>query len=315
MKYRKYMTCLAIVLSFLFIASASYAAGNLKSSGSAFVIKLDKIKTASRIKAKDVEKFTKEFLTRDKRYTFAEKPDAKPTHVLNIKIAKSGKNHKFTMSGLIIAGGAEASFEKEISGRLSNIKVETEIARAIRTLFDYRPEKQKVMFKISGKSEEGEADGAMVEDEIYRAIDSEYDQVVADYYTMPVKDKDVPFLFKGDKKRFKTICEKSGVDVLITGTVTMPKTKNVGGASENRYKGSAIVRLRVWDLKKHIVITEVKLDLTGEGVFSELVFSLFDAAAKKSAEEIKNDLGFPEKVEEPKIEDDMDGELVPNFGK
>lgn len=312
MKCNRSLLFVLIVLSFLLTASIAHAEGNLKGGGSSFVVAFDKVKAPKNLKSKLLTSFTKDFLKRDKRYTIVAKQDDKTTHTLAIKVAKKGRSYKFVMKGLMIAGGAEASFETTLKGRVSVARVEAEIARGIRTLFDFEPEKMKVMLRILGISEEGDADAGVVEDAIYSAIEVEYDQVVADYYTMPVKDKDVPYLAKGDKKRLKAIREKSGADLLITGTIKMPKTKNIGGATENLYKGKALVRIKVWDLKKHHQVTEVKLDLNGQGIFSELVFSLFDAAAKKSAEEIKQDLGFPETVEEPKQQEGEGEEGIPS---
>ena len=110
---------------------------------------------------------------------------------------------------------------------------------------------------------------------------------------MPVKDKDVPSLYKGDKKKLAILKKDAACDLLVVGTVHMPATKNVGGAQDNRYRGKAEVRLRVWDLARHMVLSEVKMDLNGEGIFSELLYSLFDAASVQSTEQIKKDLGFP----------------------
>ncbi|RJO71127.1 MAG: hypothetical protein C4523_04735, partial [Myxococcales bacterium] len=114
-----------------------------------------------------------------------------------------------------------------------------------------------------------------------------------DLYTLPVKDADIPALYKGDKKRLSQIAAATGAALIVAGTVNIPPTKNVGGPAEPLYEGRAEVRIRVWDAARNIALADVNMDLRGKGIFSELVYSLMTAAAEKASEQLRKDLGFP----------------------
>ena len=74
---------------------------------------------------------------------------------------------------------------------------------------------------------EGEADAGGVEDAIFNAIESEFEQVSADPYKLPVKDADVPALYKGDKKVLSTLAKEGGADLLVAGTLYRRKRIDV----------------------------------------------------------------------------------------
>ena len=262
------------------------------------VVSIVGIKTPKRLKAaKEIKAFVKSFIMRDRRYTVTEKKDESTTHTISVKISKKGKTLHFSLKGAVL-GGDEAEYTASLPLKPALAEIETQIMKGVRDMFDYQPEKTKVLLKILGSAAEGDADGMSIEDTIMRAIADEYEQVPADPYKLPVKDKDVRKLYKGDKKTLKTIRDVGGAELLIAGTVRMPKTKNVGGAASNNYRGKVDVKIRVWDLKRRMIISAIKLTFNGEGIFSELMFSLFSAAAEKSAAHIRDDLGFLEKEPE-----------------
>ena len=261
---------------------------------SKYVVSFSGVKAYKGFKdAKRLNAFLKNFMTLDKRYTLV-KREKDITHSLNITLNKERKKNVILKMIGDVTDGPTASHEVKLSRKPTLGMVEAQIARGIREMFDYQPKHSKVLIKILGISEEGDADAGGVEEAIFQVISSEYDLVGADPYKLPVKDKDIPFLYKGEKGRLKKIAKAGGVDLLIVGTIKMPKTKNIGGPTANLYRGKALVRICGWDLKNGGQVSEVKMDLNGEGIFTELVFSLFSAAAEKSAAEVRKDLGFPE---------------------
>lgn len=261
---------------------------------SRYVVSFSGVKAYKDFKdAKRLDEFLKNFLTLDKRYTLV-KREKNVTHSLAITLNKEAKKSVILKMTGEVTDGQTADHEAKLSRKPTLGMIESQIARGIREMFDYQPKHSKVLIKIQGVSEEGDADAGGVEEAIYQVISSEYDLVGADPYKLPIKDQDMPFLLKGEKGRLKKIAKEGGVDLLIVGTVQMPKTKNIGGPTANLYRGKALVRICGWDLKHGGQVSEVKMDLNGEGIFSELVFSLFSAAAEKSAAEIRKDLGFPE---------------------
>ena len=289
---RLFFLLLLVVMS-LCLCPATYAAES-------FVLALSPISAPAKLKGMDqLYKWTVDFIAKDKRYAVTDKKDDKTTHLLVISVEQGKKGYE-----LVVKGGAITADQDTMTAKVSeksfDSQAEAAIAKAVRALLDYKPAKTKMLIKIQGSADEGDADGGLVEEPIAKALAAEYDRVPADPYKLPLGPKDIPQLYKGDKKLLKTLGQGSGAELLIVGTVHMPKTKNVGGEAENRYRGVAHARIRVWDMNRGVPLSEASLDLTGEGIFSEMVYSLFNAAGEKGAAEIRKDLGFTEPKPEAK---------------
>lgn len=253
--------------------------------------------------AKPLGEFIKGFLQRDPRYTVtAAVEEGKTTHTLTVVLAKAKKGLTLTLKGSALKG-KDGDFEAALADKAPLAAIESEVSRGLRELFDYKPPKRKLMIKVTAAAADGEADGAMVGDAIAKAVGGEFNVVTADPYKYPVKDENLPALLKGDKKLLAQF-PADAADVLIVGMIQIPAVKNVGGAATNRYQGLAKVRIVGYDLKRQSPITEVTMDLRGEGVYSELIYSLLSAAGQKSAQEVVKDLGLPmAKAPEPKKEE------------
>lgn len=242
--------------------------------------------------AKPLNEFIKSFLERDPRYVVTGAvEEGKTTHTLSVVLAKGKKGMTLTLKGSALKG-KDGDFEAALADRAPLAAIESEISRGLRELFDYKPPKRKLMIKVTAQAADGEADGAMVADAIAKAVSGEFNQVTADPYKYPIKDENMAALVKGDKKLLAQF-PATVADVLIVGSIQIPAVKNVGGAATNRYQGVAKVRVVGYDLKRQTPVTEVTMDLKGEGVFSELIYSLLSAAGQKSAQEVVKDFGLP----------------------
>lgn len=241
--------------------------------------------------AKPLGEFIKSFLERDPRYVVTTtQEEGKTTHTLTVILAKGKKGMTLTLKGSALKG-KDGDYEAALADRAPLAAIESEISRGLRELFDYKPPKRKLMIKVIAQAADGEADGAMVADAITKAVSSEFNTVTADPYKYPIKDENMAALVKGDKKLLAQF-PATVADVLIVGTIQIPAVKNVGGAATNRYQGVAKVRIVGFDLKRQSPVTEVTMDLRGEGVFSELIYSLLLAAGQKSAQEVVKDFGL-----------------------
>ncbi len=289
-RFTRYVS-LAILLLVSLLSAQSSAADDKR-----FIV-LEPVKAAKSLKGFDkLQTFAKAFLERDSRVAVQTAPDDKTTHFLSVQAKKSGRQILLTVTGKN-KGGEKADVTAKLSARPGQAEVEAQFAKAVRLLFDYKPARTKALVRILAKAAQGEADGGVVQDKIERTLAAEYEFVSADPYKLPVTDKDVPFLYKGDKGRLKKLLEGGGAELLVTGTVDIPKAKNVGSATEVRFKGKARAKIRVWDVKNHRRLSDLDLTLNAEGIFSELIYLLLEGAGDQTSKRIAADLGFPTEEE------------------
>jgi hypothetical protein len=244
--------------------------------------------------------FATDFVQLDPRYTVTHKADAAASVVIQMSFSRSKKGMTLTIKSDTV-GIRQGDYSTDLSARPTLAKIEAEISRGLRLTMDYKPAVRKMLVKIMGTAAEGDAYGESVEDAIVEALKAEFERLDNDESTYPVADSDVPALLKGSKTPLDKI-RAAGVNLLVVGTVTVPKTKNIGGASENLYRGKAEVLVKVWDLTRQHLMTQINLELTGEGAFTELVYKLFEGAGEKTADMLLNDMGYP-KPEAAKQED------------
>ncbi len=288
MRFRsiQFLACSALLLG-MFLSTQAMA------QEAGYTLQFSDVKTPSKLHAlKGMNEFVQSFFALDSRYTLSKAKTDKTTHTLEITFTKKKKN----ISGLIVASVVGSDPVKQsftLPIKVNQTEAEAELSRQLRTLFDYKPAKRKVLLRIKANAAEGDADGAGIEDQIYQTINSEFEQVSANPYELPVKDEDVAHLFKGDKKRFAILKDKAGVDILIVGTINIPATKNLGGATENFYRGKLNAKIKMWDVKHNRLMSNLDMNFTGEGIFSELLYSLTAAAGDKIAPILRKDLGLP----------------------
>lgn len=307
MNFRKFLvqSPIAIVVVFAFFALPNFA-----EAADTMKIHIPEPKTFKlNVDAEALRQYASDFLSRDKRYTVVKKPSEDVKREIQITLTPRGKTIEFSLSHHTAGDKNEENvkaFVSELPSRLATVQIETEIAKGIREVLDFKPEKYKMLVAIHGSAAEGEIDGAMIQDAIVQALKNEFESIPPDPYKFPIGEKNIPKLYKGDKKLLAEIRKKGNADYLFAGTVHMPKTKDIGGAQANLYEGKAVVRIKGWDLKRRKIVSEVKMDLNGKGIYSELLYTLFEAAAKKSASQVKMDMGFPVEEKDESTKEDSE---------
>lgn len=248
----------------------------------------------------DVDKlavFLADFINMDARYTVT--GDASVTAAITVEVTFTR-----TKNGIGIAmntdtvGIRKASHSAELSGRQTLAAIQSEMARGIRLTIDYKPAQRGALVRIVGSSDDDESYGEMVEDAVFAAIQQDYRRIEANPQKLPVADDNMPALMKGEAQLLNKIRD-AGVALLIVGTVKVPKAVNIGGATQNLFRGKALVTLKIWDLERQHQVANIELELTGEGSFSGLIFRLFNGAGARAAEMVRQDLGYPVEAAKP----------------
>ena len=158
--------CLIIILSLsTFVQAQDKGADAKPELNKGFTVALTSVKASGRGFAK-LSDSVKAFFSRDSRYTVVSGLGEGVTHTLAIEIVRAKGKQQLKLKGALV-NGAEAEYVGELSKRPSLAEVEAELSRGLRELFDYQPAPRKIMLRIVGTAEEGDADGGSVEDAIF----------------------------------------------------------------------------------------------------------------------------------------------------
>ncbi len=255
-----------------------------------------------------IEKLAGDFLLNDKRFKIV-----KSAKQADFSLAISVKGKKTTKLKIhaVTNEGGEETYEKDLGKKPAVLVVVGEVRRGLRQLFVYKPARRKALVKIVATAEGQDTDAGQVEMAAWDVLRPEYDEVMADPYKLPVKNAQIAKIVKKEDKKLIKKFKENGVDLLIVGTIKLPKIKDVGGAASNMYKGTMSLELKAINTSDYRLYSYLKSDFTGKGQYSELLFNLMDGAAKHVGEGLFNELGFPrveaEEDEAPDAEDEEEG--------
>ncbi len=170
-----------------------------------------------------------------------------------------------------------------------------EVEKALVGFGAYTVPKRMYVLKIQAKAEGEPGDGGLAEGAVEDYLSSQWRRIPTDDYNWPIGKKHWKALTKGNKKALSVLKEASKADVLILGDVTIPKLKNIGGAQDNLYRGTAKVDVRAYDMASGELLGQALVNLKGQGQYSEMVFTLMANAGEYIGKEMAASMGVPEK--------------------